>query len=275
MKISEIIKTLQNSPSIAQGGHTKDNLEYGDPEQDCTGIVTTCFASANVIHEAAAKGANFIICHERTFYIKPTETPWLQEDAVFRAKKKLLDDAGIAIWRYHDHIHGGCPVPGVLSQTDMIFYGVMKILGWEPYLTGDSAAPFTYRLPETTVCGLAHELINKMNLNGIRVLGDINAKVSTVFICGHLFGTPEDHEVVRRAAAGNYDVLLPLELVDYTLGEYVRDSARLGMPKAILSMGHFNLEEPGMQYMAEWLPQLTREIPVSFVASGDGFQYIV
>ncbi len=275
MKISEIIKMLENSPSIAQGGHTKDNLEYGDVERECTGIVTTCFASADVIREAAAMGANFIVCHERTFYIKPTETPWLQKDPVFLAKKKLLDDAGITVWRYHDHIHGGCPIPGPLSNTDMIFYGVMKILKWEKYLTGDPTVPLTFRLPETTVRELARELINKMNLKGLRVLGDIEARVSTVYVCGHLFGIPEDHEVVRRVAEGNYDVLIPLELVDYTLGEYVRDSARLGMPKAILNIGHFNYEEPGMRYMAEWLPQLTGTLPVRFVASGDGFQYIV
>jgi Uncharacterized conserved protein len=275
MTISGIIKKLENAPTIAEGGHTKDNLEYGNPEQECTGIVTTCFPSVDVIRKAAAMGANFIVCHERPFYIKPTDTAWLREDAVFQAKKKLLDDANIVIWRYHDHIHGGSPLQGNLSHTDMIFYGVMKVLGWEAYVTGDPSRPLTFRLPETTVRKLARELIEKMHLNGIRVLGDIDATISTVFVCGHLFGTEADHEVIRQSAAGNYDVLLPLELVDYTLGEYIRDSAQLGMPKAILSMGHFNFEEPGMQYMVQWLPQLTGNIPVSYVASGDGFQYIV
>ena len=56
---------------------------------------------------------------------------------------------------------------------------------------------------------------------------------------------------------------------------YIRDSAELGIPKALILLGHFNTEEPGMKFMAEtWLPKVVGDLPVHFVQSGDGFQYI-
>ena len=68
--------------------------------------------------------------------------------------------------------------------------------------------------------------------------------------------------------------MLPLEIVDWTMSEYVYDAASLGKPKALIEIGHFNLEEAGMRYMETWLPDVIgEEIPVAFVQSGDAFTY--
>ena len=40
---------------------TRDQILYGDPEQELKGIVTTCFASYEVIEKAIAAGANLVI----------------------------------------------------------------------------------------------------------------------------------------------------------------------------------------------------------------------
>lgn len=54
-----------------------------------------------------------------------------------------------------------------------------------------------------------------------------------------------------------------MELIDFTVSEYIRDSAMLGMPKAILAVGHFNTEEPGMEYMVHYIPEaLSEAIPL-------------
>lgn len=41
-------------------------------------------------------------------------------------------------------------------------------------------------------------------------------------------------------------------------------------------MGHFNVEELGMKYMAKWLPQAVGEdIVIQYMQSGDCFSYIM
>ena len=48
----------------------------------------------------------------------------------------------------------------------------------------------------------------------------------------------------------------------------------LGMDKAIIGMGHFNLEEPGMEYMMTYLPTAIKaEIPCAYIQSGDMYDY--
>jgi len=56
MKISEIIEKLKAFHPEIDESRTSDTLKYGNAEQECTGIVVTCFASADVIREAAELG---------------------------------------------------------------------------------------------------------------------------------------------------------------------------------------------------------------------------
>jgi putative NIF3 family GTP cyclohydrolase 1 type 2 len=274
MRIREIIdRIIAFHPPISRPDSV-DVVKYGDPDKECTGLVITCFASADVIRKTAALGANFIIVHEPTFYSDRDETDWLKGNRIFQEKKRLLDETGVVIWRDHDHIHGGKPGKN-RPYMDGIFYGIMQELGWEPYHVNYPNMPLIYRLPPRTVKELARELIDKLHLNGMRVIGEMDAKVSTVFICEHIFGNNRDYEIVAQADADNIDVLIPLEIVDWTLSEYVRDSIQLGRPRAILNMGHYNLEEIGMKYMTKWLPEeIGSDIPIHYVQSGDGFQYI-
>ena len=129
MKISEIIQKLVSFHPPIDESHTTDVVKWGDPNKECTGIVVTCFASSDVIREAAKLGANLILAHEPLFWTHEDKTDWLADSAVFTEKAKLLDDAGIVVWRDHDHIHGGDPGHD-LKHMDYIFYGIMKELGW-------------------------------------------------------------------------------------------------------------------------------------------------
>lgn len=47
---------------------TRDKVLYGDDGQELKGIVTTCFASVDVIRKAGEMGANLIISHEALFW---------------------------------------------------------------------------------------------------------------------------------------------------------------------------------------------------------------
>lgn len=280
MKIAEIIaKTAAFHPPVDES-HTVDTVKFGNPEQECTGVVTTVCATVEVIRRTAELGANLIICHEPLFYSHDDAVDWLDGNTVYGEKAALLAEHGIVVWRDHDRIHGGSPAR-VREHMDLVFYGIMRELGWEQYCIGFEKKPLLYEIPETTARELTAELLQKLNLNGARIVGNPDAKVRRVFFCEHVTGArfgekQPDCGAIQEIENGGYDALIPLEIVDWTLSEYVRDAAQLGRDKAILEMGHFNVEELAMKYMLQWLPPLLDgNTPVYFVQSGDSFHYIV
>ena len=276
MKIKEILDRLTSFHApLDHPEHTCDTVKCGDVEAECTGIGVTCYVSMEVIRQAREKGLNLLITHESTFYNHDDRTDFLADDPVYREKAAALARAGIVVWRDHDHIHGpGGPAAQVHPYIDYIYYGIARELGWEGYVEGEQTKPLWFHIPETTVAALARELTEKLDLNGVRVVGDVNAHVSTVFLCEHVFG--DDHDSALLAKAAGADVMIPLEIVDWTLAEYVRDAAQQGRGKAIIEMGHFNLEELGMKYMARWLPDVIGPgVPVEHLPAGDSFHYIL
>ena len=117
-------------------------------------------------------------------------------------------------------------------------------------------------------------IVNKFHLNGTRIVGDKNTIIHKLRIVGHIDGR-RDNEILEKFETESYDCAITLECTDYTFNEYIRDSAMLNYPKAIIMLGHFNAEEPGMKFMAEnWLSKILPDLPIYFVASGDPFQYI-
>lgn len=158
------------------------------------------------------------------------------------------------------------------SYTDGIFYGVADKLGWTQYITKDIHHPLHFTIPKTTVKELADFLIQKLQLNGVKIIGNKNSTVEKIRIPFHILGDARDS--IQEADQENINCYLTMEVVDFTLAEYIRDSSMLGMDKAIIGMGHFNLEEPGMEYMITYLPTAVKaDIPCAYIQSGDMYDY--
>ena len=278
MKIQEVIDGLKEYHAKEWLGKliadetSRDQILYGTADKKCTGIVTTCFASARVIREAHRLGCNLIISHEALFWNHGDHTDWLKSNEVFQEKKKLLDEYGMTVWRDHDHIHAGIPLRDG-TYADGIFYGFAKEMHWERYVEGDPRRSRTYCFAGITAKQLARELVEKMNLNGTRIVGDPDTIVHRARIPMHLIGEADNH-FTKTTDEEHVDVLLTMEMTDFTTQEYIRDSAYLGKPRAMITLGHFNVEEPGMKFMAKWLSDVAGDLPVHYVQSGDQFQYI-
>lgn len=253
---------------------TRDKILYGNPQQECSGVVTTCWASVDVIKKAAELGANLIIAHEALFWNHGDHTDWLikEQNHTFIEKKKLLDAYGIVVWRDHDYIHSGIPMKDG-SYTDGIFYGVAEKLGWTDYIRKDIHNPLYFEIPKTTVGELADFLVQRLQLNGIKIIGNMHSAVEKVRIPFHVLGDARDS--ISEADQEDINCFLTMEVVDFTLAEYIRDSSMLGMDKAIIGMGHFNLEEPGMEYMVSYLPAaIGTDISCTYIQSGDMYEYM-
>ena len=289
MKIREVIQNVKNyhSGNDYHNGTdftvkpideetTRDKVLYGDVEKECTGVVTCIWASANVIRKAHELGANLIISHEALFWNHGDHTDWLEDNEIFQKKKALLDETGITVWRDHDYIHSGIPVDGKLY--DGIFYGLLNKLEWRRFVVmneGRIQRFGDFHFPNVKASDLAIEIRDKLGMNGIRIIGDLDTIVKHARIASHIIG-PGDNEITRATDKDQVDCLFTMELTDFTVNEYIRDSAELGHPRCIISVGHFNLEQPGMEYAVNWLPEAIGDtsIPVQFVSDGDVFKFI-
>lgn len=292
MKIQEVIDRIKKySRGVSEDGTpindetTRDQVLFGTTDKECTGIVTTCFASVEVIQHAKELGANLIISHEALFWNHGDHTDWLEEEQnkVYLRKKALLLEAGITVWRDHDYIHSGLSngkggwydgiFKGFLYETGLLENYVPKIGSCVQY----RGMPLELRFENgITVRDLAKKIIDGAGLNGIRTIGNPDTVVHKVAIPMHQIGFA-DKQTISAINKNDIDCLITMELIDYTTNEYMRDGMMLGDSKAILAVGHFNVEEPGMKYMLQWLPEAlgTSKIPMTYVQSGDMNTFIL
>ena len=240
--------------------------------------MTCLWANADVIERARELGANLIIAHEALFWNHGDHQDFIAETKTYLAKKQLLDEWGGVVWRCHDYIHSRVPIDTDGAMVDGIFYGLAWKLGWLDYRIGDVAMGLDFKIPAIKGIDLARELVKKLGLNGTRLIGDSQAVVSRVHVPMHIMGVaPDDNRETVYADEQDVDCLMTMEFVDFTTSEFVRDAGMLDQGKCAITIGHFNLEEPGMEYMPTWIPAALGcdEIQASFVPMGDTYQYIV
>ncbi len=252
---------------------TRDQILYGNPKEECKGIVITCFASIDVIKEAIKQKKNLIICHEALFWNSGDHQGWLTDNSAYKEKIKYLNEGNIVVWRNHDYIHSGMKIDSK-QYSDGIFYGIMKELKWEPYLISEMAKPLVYEIPEISLEELSAFIIDKFNLKGLRVIGSKTGKVKRIYFTEHVMGR-NDQQKITFVNDNCIDVMISMELVDYTLSEYVRDASMAGQQKSIFCIGHFNTEELGMKYLEKALKNILKQkIDIKFVSSCDMFDYM-
>lgn len=289
MKVKQIIDGIINKFGGVKFEQTCDQLMSGSFDTEVTGVVTTFMATVEVINEAIDCGANFIITHEPTYYTGLDQTEWLKGDPIYEEKKKILEEHGIAIWRFHDHMHA--------APTDLIYDGLLKELGWEDYvIKGIQSShcqeikkmpfkgleevfkenPHCYEIPEISLKELAENFKKKLGIDAIQIVGSPNTKCRRVGILvgGVSLGIGGEEIPMVLMKEQNLDVIVCGDIIEWTLCPYIRDATSLGMNKAMLVLGHERSEEPGMKYMAEWLAPMLKDTPVQFVDTKEPFKYL-
>jgi putative NIF3 family GTP cyclohydrolase 1 type 2 len=279
--VGEIITMALATVPGAPFPDTVDTLKSGELTRPVTGIATTFLATMDVIERAAALGANFIITHEPTFYNHLDATAWLEGDAVFAAKAKLLADHDIAVWRFHDHWHA--------HQPDGIMTGVLAALGWEqfqvlpdPWVTSAetqarlaaigmpwAAAPgrsWLCEIPELTLAELADQLKERLGIGAVRVAGPEELACRRVAL---LPGSPPGQFQMIALGRDDVDVLVTGEINEWEACEYVRDANRAGRPRGLIVLGHAASEEAGMGWLATWLQQHWPDLTVTHIPTGE------
>lgn len=231
---------------------TVDTYKAGNPDQKVTGIVTTMFATMDVLREAVKQNCNFIIAHEPFFYNHPDETDFLKDDPVYLEKLRYINDHHLVVWRFHDHWHRNNP--------DGIYVGMVRKLGWARYRKGDSYQVFEF--PETTLKDFAEKLKGKFPQSVIRVIGNPEMKITGVGLAVGAPGPTLQRQLLNR---DDVQVVISGEAREWETPEYALDASQQGRNKAFIMMGHVLSEQAGMDYCAEWLRGFISGLPIKFV----------
>ncbi|MEP6917753.1 MAG: hypothetical protein ABJC89_19050, partial [Acidobacteriota bacterium] len=175
MTAQEMVARIQQqlaSQGIAWREGGRDTFKAGKPETAVRGIATTGMATFDLLRRASAKGRNFVISHEPTFYNDRDLSTGLESDPTYVAKQRFIAENNLVVWRFHDHAHA--------MRPDPLVAGSARTLGWTHYAS--PTEPRIYVLPPTTLRALATEVARRLNDRGIRIIGDPGMTVRRVLL---------------------------------------------------------------------------------------------
>jgi len=258
--VEEIMKIILKEIPGAPFKQTVDTLKSGNKDMVVTGIVTTMFATITVIEQAAKLKANFMIAHEPTFYNHADDINFVTENSLVKKKQALLEKYGITLWRFHDDWHA--------SKPDGIQYGFMKKMDWLPYFKSREEAVV---LPALTLQNLVDQLKLKLGIEKLRIIGDLSQSCSRISVLPGAWGGQNQMKILETVKP---DVIVVGELQEWETAEYVRDARLSGSPISLIVLGHAVSEEPGMEYLVEWLKPKLPGLPITHIASGSPFKWV-
>lgn len=255
----EVVAQIQKQVGVEWKANTVDTFKAGNPDRRVTGIAVTMMATMDVLERASAKGLNFVITHEPTFYSHLDTPDGLPEsDPVWAEKREFIEKRGMIVWRFHDHWH--------MRTPDGIEAGVVEALGWRKFRNPENQ--YLFVMPETTVKSLAEEVAKKLNSSVVRVVGDPEMKVTKVGLSPGAAGFQRETHALER---DDVQMLIVGETREWETVEYVADAVTEGRNKALIVIGHIPSEQPGMEECTRWLKGFVKDVPVEFVPASQPF----
>ena len=255
----EVVSQIQKQVGVKWQKDTVDTFKAGNPDTAVTGIAVTMMATMDVLQRASAKGLNFVITHEPTFYAHLDTPDGLPEtDPVWAEKRAFIEKHGMVVWRFHDHWH--------MRKPDGIEAGTVHALGWEKFQNPENQ--YLFVMPETTVKKLAEEVATKLDSAVVRVVGQPEMKVTKVALSPGAAGFQRETHALER---DDVQVLLVGETREWETVEYAADAATQGRNKALIVIGHIPSEQAGMVECSRWLKGFVNSVPIEFVPASQPF----
>lgn len=260
LTVQQIMDIILKEVPGAPFKETVDTFKSGSGDQQVTGIVTTMFPTIDIIQKTAGLGANFIIAHEPSFYNHTDDRNYVKENSVLQKKLELLHQHGIAVWRFHDYWHSVKP--------DGIQQGVLRKTGWLQYAKEDAV---NFKIPRQSLKEIVSHLKSSLGISEVRVIGDPSQSCSAVSLLPGAWGGERQIETAEKHQP---DVLICGEVHEWETAEYVRDRRSFGLSTALIILGHAQSEEPGMEYLVDWLGPKIPGIKITHLESGNPFRFM-
>lgn len=255
--VIDVINKIKSSVTCDWSSQTVDNIKAGDSTVRVTGIATTFMATLEVLKKAKAAGCNFIITHEPTFYSHTDDLTIHSGDPIQEEKLKYIQDNGLVVWRFHDHLHR--------TNPDMVYEGVLAKLGWKSY---PMAQWHILDIPKKSLKNIVTEIGEKMNAKTMRIIGDPNLMVSHVGLVLGAAGSGAHFAMLQHKEC---ELLIVGESNEWETVPYVQDAINEGQHRALIVMGHADSEEAGMMYCRDWLKKFYPRMKIDFIPAGNPY----
>jgi putative NIF3 family GTP cyclohydrolase 1 type 2 len=258
MTAREVVDLIKKNIGTPWNEQTyRDTFKIGDPDSEVKGIATTVMVTFDMLKRANQAGLNMVIAHEDTFWNDRDETKDLTTNPLYLKKTEYVKNAGMIVWRMHDHMH--------TMKPDYTVVGSLRSVGIKG---GENASmrPGVITIPETTFGEFAAQVKRLTGSRAFRCVGDPHAKVSKVLL-GPGYATPRMTAEVDVVIGGEQQEADGL----FDNAEYVADAASLGIAKGYITLGHVISEQPGMEDLGKWLQTFLKDIPIRFVPAEEPF----
>lgn len=260
LTVQQVIDIILKEGRLSPLNETVDTIKYGQASQAVSGIVTTMFPTIAVIEEAAKRNANFIIAHEPSFYNHRDDTEWVKNNSILQQKQQLLEKHKMVIWRFHDYCHS--------LKPDAVSYGVAKKAGWLSYY---KTGQVMLTIPPISLKQLVQHLKSSLGIDHLRIIGNAEQRCERIALLPGAWGGQRQ---VSIAEAEKPDVLVVGEVSEWETAEYIRDANLLGKKIALIVLGHSVSEEPGMEWLVDWLQPKLDGTKITHVPSGNPFTWL-
>jgi putative NIF3 family GTP cyclohydrolase 1 type 2 len=259
MTVSEVIDRIIAELPGGPLNDTVDTIKSGSGNTPVTGIITTMFATVAVIKTAIKMKANFIIAHEPSFYNHLDNVNWIENNTIVKEKQELLEKNQIIIWRFHDYWHR--------MKPDGILHGILWKTGWLSY---NPKEEHVFQIPAQPLNEIIRFLKDSLRIPHLRYIGDPSAACSIIALMPGAAGGQRQIQTMISAKA---DLVIVGESNEWETPEYIRDSRALGRSVSMIVLGHDYSEEPGMEWLVQWLHPKLPGIRINHVPSGEPFTW--
>jgi putative NIF3 family GTP cyclohydrolase 1 type 2 len=252
----QVVERIQKQVAVPWRTQTVDTFKAGNPDAPLKGIATTFIATMDVLQRASKAGRNFVIAHEPTFYVHE-DTPQFSSSSMYGVKKSFIEENGMVVFRFHDHLHARKP--------DVILQGLAEALGWEKYAADNQRI---YDVPAASFESMKKHVRDRLKIRAMKAIGDPKLQVTKVAL---MPGAANMQGIARAVDGGEVSLIIMGETSEWQGMEYVRDATISGKKIAIVHAGHVATEEPGMRLCAEWLKTFVPEVPIEFIPAREPF----
>jgi len=259
MTVSQVIDRIIAEVPGGPISETVDTIKSGSGDTPVTGIVTTMFATIAVIKSAIKMKANFIIAHEPTFYNHLDNPDWVENNTIAKEKKELLGKNQITIWRFHDYWHR--------MKPDGVLHGILWKTGW---LAFNPKEENVFQIPAQPLIEIIRFLKDALRIPHLRYIGDPSGACSIIAL---IPGASGGQRQIQSMISGKADLIIVGEVNEWETPEYIRDSRALGRSVSMIVLGHDYSEEPGMEWLVQWLQPKFPGVRVNHIPSGEPFTW--
>jgi putative NIF3 family GTP cyclohydrolase 1 type 2 len=259
LTVEQVIAKMREAAGVTVMPNTVDTIKAGDPQTIVTGIASTITPTMDVLRKAVAAHDNLILTHEPSFYNHLDADTLFKNDPVYQEKQAYIREHGLVLFRWHDGAHARKP--------DFIMEGWKQKAGWVT-TTIEPGQPEMYTSAPITVNALAQKLQAATGARVVRVIGDPNLTVTKI---AYMPGAPGTARQIVTLERDDVEVLVGGEVPEWETISYVWDAQQQGRHKAMILMGHFTSEEPGMENFATWLKTVLPGMKIDFIPAGEPY----